>query len=222
MRGRPHAPVLALSARIVQKSLIQGIPILSIPESLDHFLKLVLDEFRRAVPDAKHPFHFPAISTVDANGHPCCRTVILRQWIHDDRMLAFHTDSRSAKIRQLAAFPYVEWLFWNPKRKLQVRAASVATLHSGNDRSRAVWDKLQPGNRRNYCTEPAPDTLVSVPSTGMADALVNSATVENTESGFANFVVVETRVESLDCLILRKEGNYRARFAPSEQSWLIP
>jgi pyridoxamine 5'-phosphate oxidase len=49
---------------------------------------------------AKHPFHCPAIATINGT-FPEMRTVVLRKVIPAEKMLIFHTDYRSPKVAKL-------------------------------------------------------------------------------------------------------------------------
>jgi pyridoxamine 5'-phosphate oxidase len=67
------------------------------------------------------------LATVDANGAPDVRTVLLSGW--DEEGFLLHTDSRSRKVEQLATEPRVALVLVHPSgtRQLVVRGTAVPT-----------------------------------------------------------------------------------------------
>ncbi len=68
------------------------------------------------------------LATVDEQGHPDARFVLLRGL--DERGLVFYTNSRSAKGRQLAHCPYATAVFWWGVLERQVRVSGSVELVS--------------------------------------------------------------------------------------------
>jgi len=72
------------------------------------------------------------LSTVDADGRPCARTVLLKYY--DAEGLVFYTNYESRKARDIAAHPHVALLFFWPQLERQVqvrgRAERVSTAES--------------------------------------------------------------------------------------------
>jgi pyridoxamine 5'-phosphate oxidase len=75
------------------------------------------------------PFHWPVLGTTGADG-PRVRTMILRQVRAPERMLICHTDRRAAKVQEILHSRTVSWLFYHPKKRVQLRISGPATLHS--------------------------------------------------------------------------------------------
>jgi len=68
--------------------------------------------------------HAMCLATVDAQGHPDARFVLLREL--DERGLVFYTNANSSKGRQLSQNPYVTVVFWWGELERQVRIQGVA------------------------------------------------------------------------------------------------
>jgi len=195
-------------------------------ESLDIILEEVWQLLQQAVKDRRHPMHLGTFATV-RNGMPEVRTVVLRGVCKDARQLFCHTDIRSAKIGDLRTNPNCAWLFYHPELKIQLRFVGKATVWHQTPLSEERWQRTQLMSRRCYATLLPPGTLVSEPTSGLPDYLIErSPTEEESEIGKENFAVVETKVHALDWLRLDAKGHRRAKFEwENEQlsaSWAIP
>ena len=73
-----------------------------------------------ATKTAKHPFHQFILSNSIEN-QPASRMVILRNADKDNRLISFNTDKRSPKYSSLLKHNIVAVLFYDSKRKIQLR-----------------------------------------------------------------------------------------------------
>jgi hypothetical protein len=198
----------------------------SLPASIQDpgLREMLQDAFRllaRGVADRRSPCHTPAVSTVDEDGAPRCRIVVLRGFDPAAATLRFHTDIRSPKWRELARRPDVALLFYDPGARLQVRAEAVAALHAGDAVADAAWSMSLEMSRICYGTEPAPGSTISE---GGAFSLPDEP--DQIAAGRANFGAVLCCVRRLDILHLAHGGHRRAayRFAGGavSGSWIAP
>jgi len=155
------------------------------------------------------------------------RCVILREFLEPDRVLVCHTDARAAKVHEIANVTKVSWLFYHPKRKVQLRVSGHATLHADDPLADRQWSATGIASRLNYCATDPPGTPVNHPSSGLPDFLLNKApTLLETENGRQNFMAIACRIDSIDWLVLQVLGNRRARFEWNQTGldaqWLIP
>ncbi len=153
--------------------------------------------------------------------------VILRQFIWPERILVCHTDARAAKVQEISNFSKISWLFYHPKKKVQLRISGPATLHADDQFADQQWANTKITSRLNYCASEPPGTSIEKPSSGLRDFLVHKVpTLLESESGRKNFMVIAGRIDSMDWLILKVLGNRRARFDWDENGlkaeWLIP
>jgi hypothetical protein len=180
----------------------------------------------RGVTRFNDPFHWPVLGTTGQSGSRL-RTVILRQFLLKERILVCHTDARADKVQEISQTAQVCWLFYHPKRKIQLRISGPATLHADDEFAEEQWASAKITSRLNYCATQAPGTPVDRPSSGLPDFLRNKvAGLIESESGRKNFMAIAGRIESLDWLRLDVLGNRRARFDWDEKrlnaTWLIP
>jgi pyridoxamine 5'-phosphate oxidase len=172
------------------------------------------------------PFHWPALGTTAKEGVRQ-RTVILRKLILPERILVCHTDARAEKVGEILNSAKVSWLFYHPKRKVQLRISGPATLHADNQFADEQWAATKITSRLNYCAAAPPGTPVDKPSSGLPDFLRNKVpTIFESEIGRKNFMAIAGQIDSMDWLNLSALGNRRARFDWDEKgldaTWLIP
>ena len=150
-----------------------------------------------------------ALATADPEG-PHVRIVIVRAVRPRLRELEFHTDSRSLKVEQIRKSPDVEWLFYDPAEKLQLRAAGKSTIHIADAVVRAVWEKVPALSRANYLQLCHPGKILG---------RLRSIRSGLPASSEPHFAVVITRVERFDWLWLHPEGHRRASFKWHRGRW---
>jgi pyridoxamine 5'-phosphate oxidase len=173
----------------------------------------------RGAANRKDEFHTPTIATV-RSGSPELRTVVLRKAVEDERELWFHTDVRSEKVADIRANPSLAWHFYHSSKQLQLRIRSRAEVVPASDEiSVAQWSKTQLLSRRGYCGDDIPGAAVESMSTGLPDFLQDrEPTLEESEAGRKNFMVVRCVVEEIEWLLLHYSGHRRAAFTYGNSS----
>ena len=194
-------------------------------------LDLTLQEIEyllsRGVKDRKSCFHYTMLSTVN-NKIPESRTVILRSFNKDVFELNIHSDSRSEKINQIEINNNVSCLFYDDKKKIQIRINGQAKIEKSYQPS---WEKLTNWSKRCYLSENKPGTEVTKPSSGFPDRFVNESPNDRDSAvGLKNFAVIKVMISSIEWLYLASQGHRRAIFKilredPSfriDKKWLVP
>lgn len=195
-------------------------------DTLDGVLDGIWEMLGRGVSNYRDPFHWPVLGTTDPSG-PNMRCVILRGFSRSDRILVCHTDARAVKVKQISTSPDVCWLFYHPKKKVQLRISGHATLHTDDEFADRQWAESRLASRLNYCATEPPGTPIDSPSSGWPDFLTHKApTLLETEKVRPHFAAIACRFDAIDWLELRVPGNRRARFKWDESglhaNWLIP
>ena len=195
-------------------------------DSLEQVLSEAWKMLQRGVNRFHDPFHWPVLGTTGKDGSRL-RTVILRQFDLAERVLVCHTDSRADKVKEISGCTTVCWLFYHPKKKVQLRISGPATLHTDDRFADEQWAAAKITSRLNYCAVESPGSAIQHPSSGLPDFLLNKApTLLESESGRKNFTVIAGRIQSLDWLKLSILGNRRARFdwvsTGVKSTWLVP
>ncbi|MEM0983490.1 MAG: pyridoxamine 5'-phosphate oxidase family protein [Planctomycetota bacterium] len=197
------------------------------PPSLETILDDCWADLVRGKADRKHAYHLPVIATVDPDGLPAARTVVLRAADRDAGELRFHTDARSPKLKHLGARPTVLWHFYDKGSKRQLRVRSIATIHTDDALADEAWANTRLMSRRCYLAPAPPSTESDTPTPNLPTEFESrDPTKEESEAGRANFAVVTTRVDEIDWLWLRHQGHLRARFTRTDggytSTWLEP
>jgi hypothetical protein len=181
---------------------------------------------KRGVDHFRDPFHCPVLGSIGKEG-PSLRRVILRQCRLPERILVCHTDSRAKKVSEIGNTDQVSWLFYHPKKGIQLRVSGKATLHVDDPFADDQWVGTSITSRLNYCATQPPGTPVDRPSSGLPDFLLNKIpTFLESERGRQNFTAIACGIDSIDWVSLSLLGNRRARFVwdnnELSSQWLIP
>ena len=191
-------------------------------------INLILDEIwsllQRGVADRNDDFRLPVVivsSTDSAEG----RVVVLRGAFKDKNILRFHTDFRSSKIKSLKENKKIYFVFYNKKRKIQVRAEGAAIVHKDNEITKEAWIKTQMMSRKCYLSPQAPGDFINDSASDLSKDMGNEIpTYEQSEIGYKNFCVIESKIKSFEWLYLASQGHRRAKFMLDEKksTWLVP
>ena len=195
-------------------------------ETLDIVLSEIWKMLEQGASHFNDPFHWPVLGTAGEHG-VSLRTVILRQVLQPERILVCYTDARAPKARQILDFSKVSWLFYHPKKKIQLRISGEAELHTDDEFADKRWARTRAPSRLDYNTGQPPGTPVDRPSSGLPDFLRDKVpSLLDSEKGRANFMVIACQIDTIDWLQLKITGHRRARFHWDQHglqsTWLIP
>lgn len=182
-----------------------------------------LEEVRRAAWDAlvrgansrKSAMHQVSVATVDGEGMPAARTVVLRDADRAEWTLRFHTDTRSRKYSELQANDAAVVLAYDHGAKVQIRARGRVTLHNRDERTASIWAGMRDMSKACYRQAKGPGEPLSQPGGAEGEPLSDA-------EGYANFVVALVRVDALEWLYLAAQGHRRARLTAQSATWLAP
>ena len=191
-------------------------------------IDLILDEIwsllQRGVADRNEDFRLPVV-IVSATDSAEGRIVVLRGAFKDKNILRFHTDFRSSKIKSLKENKKIYFVFYNKKRKIQVRAEGIAIVHKDNEITKEAWTKTQMMSRKCYLSPQAPGDFINDSASDLSKDMGNEIpTYEQSEIGYKNFCVIESKIKSFEWLYLASQGHRRAKFMLDENknTWLVP
>ena len=171
-------------------------------------------------------YHIPTIATVE-DGRPHPRSVVMRSADRANRVIGFHTDARSPKVRRLQKNPSVGWHFYSRADKTQICLQTIATVHVNDELTNGIFTEMPARCKRVYLAPNPPskehDQFVTNVAPGLEDRM---PTDEEAEAGRKNFAVVRCEVVEIDWLYLLFEGHRRARFqwngTKFDSCWLSP
>lgn len=196
-------------------------------------LSLSLAEARRLIEpgatDRRSQAHCPSVATLDANGLPSQRVMILRHVDWATRKLRFHTDARSTKTQTLSERSAASVLFYLPEAKIQLRLNGTITITTAGEEIDQAWSNATLFARRAYMATNAPGTVVDQPVSGLPAFIEGrQPTDEDIAPSRENFALLHVEFDTVEWLYLANSGHRRARWrwntvaANWEGSWLIP
>ena len=196
-------------------------------DDLDLTLKEILGLIQRAVKDRKSGFHNFVLATSFDN-KPDARTVVLRGFDSEKMELSFHSDLRSQKINQLNKNKNVCLVFYDEKKKIQLRIRGKTNMRKSFSEA---WNKLTNWSKRCYLTANPPGQKSEKPSSGFPEKFAFDApSSEETKDGLKNFTQIRVSINEIEWLFLASQGHRRALFEVVksnsnfliEGKWLIP
>ncbi len=192
-------------------------------------LKFAWQMVGRGVQDRRSAFHTPVLAT-QSQGGPQARVLVLRAADAQARTLTFHTDTRSAKLMELAADARGALTFYDAARKAQVRMNGMVSVHTGDLLSHQRWVAARPSSLRCFLGA-QPGAISAEPTSGLPPQ------VEGREPDLAelqiaepHFAVLQVAVQRLEWLHLHTGGQRRALYTWADDSagsrctmqWLNP
>ncbi len=191
-------------------------------------IDLILDEIwtllQKGVSERGEDFRLPVVIVNSEEGADG-RIVVLRGAFKDKNILRFHTDYRSPKIDYLKKNKKIYFVFYSKRRKIQVRAEGIVTIHKDNEITKQAWTKTQMMSRKCYLSPQAPGDLINESASDLSKDMGGTLpTLEQSEIGYKNFCVVESKIKIFEWLYLASQGHRRAKFMIDENksSWLVP
>jgi pyridoxamine 5'-phosphate oxidase len=173
------------------------------------FVHRIWTELQRATADRHHEWRTPVLATVDPQGVPQARTVVLRSADAGSGQLVFFTDSRSPKVAELEANPAAALVFWSRRLQWQLRVGVRAAVHTDGQRVEAAWARVgQSAAAGDYLSSQAPGSTLQ--------PAIATASEQH------HLAVITLQVKQMDWLELSRDGHRRARLVDRGVEWLVP
>lgn len=170
------------------------------------FWKEIKEELQKGIHKKGHPFRYCTLATIDHNNTATLRTVVLRR-VEDDVKLIFYTDKRSLKISHIKENPKVSFLFYHPKKLLQLKFEGIASIITDDEELKKYWSGIPPNNRKDYTTTSAPGSTIKNPD--------NVAYLEEEN----HFCMVQLEPSYIEFLKLKRPNHLRVGFSKNVDSW---
>ena len=134
--------------------------------SKDETLQELKGLLSRGVKDRKSNFHYTTLCTTNEKHEPQGRTVVLRGFDSEVYSLFVHSDYRAKKIDEINKNKNVSLVFYDDKKKIQIRLRGNAFVEQSKKQS---WEKLSLWSRRCYLSSDSPGIEKNQPSSGFSD-----------------------------------------------------
>lgn len=163
-------------------------------------------------PDARGRGKLVSLGTLDADGHPQMRTVMLRGADRATGWVEAYTDLRSAKVDELRRDPRASVLLWSDAAQVQLRLTGRAEILCGPGVA-IRWESLRDDQRLAYGHQPPPGTPIA--QSGAWHDAPNPA----------NLAVLRLTCDRIEHVSLDPAGHRRALFSRADGwagRWLSP
>ena len=196
------------------------------PVSHGEILKRIWKNLDLGTLQRKHPFHLPVFGTI-CDREPSLRIVVLEDFGADRRRSRFIRISARRRSIRLDRIRMSIGCFIT--RKINSKSASKAKRQftPTTNLAEEQWLATELFSRRCYVGKP-PTQESKKPTSGLPDDLEDrEPTAEESEEGRANFVVITSTIDEIDCLELAVKGHRRSLFkwhdnGELETKWLTP
>lgn len=156
--------------------------------------------------DSANPARVLTLASVDENGQPQARSVILREakpWT-----LTVYSDRRSPKVEQLKQQPKSQLLLWDRDKRWQLRAVAKAEVITAGAEIEQLWERIKDTQAaQDYLTPQAPGELLDIDAPSLEQP---------------QFAILRFHLTEIDWLELRREGHRRQRLTPDGVQALVP
>jgi pyridoxamine 5'-phosphate oxidase len=194
---------------------------------LDASLAHAWELLSKGVTDRRSPLHTLTVASVDSNGQPDARIMVLREVDKAAARLRFHTDARSNKVALIGDGAPVTVLAYHPDNHVQLRLSGIARIDTQSTAREAAWERTSLYGRRCYLGDSGPGGSSLEPTSGLpADVEGIEPSIPRAAPGLAHFALLWVAVARIEWLFLAHHGHRRAHFTATPQGWsgqwLIP
>jgi pyridoxamine 5'-phosphate oxidase len=168
-------------------------------------------ELTRGTKSAQHPFHTFSFCSVNEE-IPNSRTVVIRKVSKKTNEISFNTDNRSTKFKEISINNNVCCLFYDKKRKVQLRISGKTYINQDNDKSIKSWKSMTNESKICYMGPYAPSTMLNSFEPNLPPLLPHQITQEYDDLGYENFCIVDISIYRVDWLYLDHKGHKRLLF----------
>lgn len=191
--------------------------------SLENIHKEIWSHIENGISDTSSAFHFPSLSTINLQGHPTSRTVVLRYADIKKKIISFNTDIRSQKWSEIKKNKNILIHIYDFKKKTQIRITGLAKLNYKNKNWENAWNITSDMSKECYSTPHSPSINIENPK----DIDVNIKNINKSELNQykINFGRIDISVKKIDWLYLIHSGHRRASFTYKnniQMNWVAP
>lgn len=159
---------------------------------------------------------FRTFTFCTSGSKPTGRTVVLRGYDSEKKIITLHSNYHAEKIEQLKINNEVCCVFYSKSKKIQIRCFGNATINHRNEKSFHTWKNMSDMSKECYFQIPNPGSSISKYN-DFSKSVIN----EESEA----FTVINIQVKKFDWLFLKREGHRRALIFTSESlndTWISP
>lgn len=174
---------------------------------LDSYLNKSLEYLRSGAAGDNNSFQYLHLSTIDMNGRPRSRTIVLREVRENDDFIIF-TDDRTTKVVELKQNPEVHLIGYDHQQLTQLRIHARAEIISDPSERNQLFEQVTDKRIKDYTVDPAPGTRIDDPS--------ELTYLDDEEHHFCPLRLVPYELEYLE---LKRPNHLRALFKKQDGRW---
>ena len=162
-----------------------------------------------AVKNGSDPYHFFSLSTINQNNADS-RIVVLRNVSLSPFKIFFNCDIRSPKAKQIKNQKYCKALFYNQKRRIQIRLDCIIHLYFQDTISQKVWESTPLQSRKCYMGDFEPSSKLKKWNPNVPIQYIDKDPEQiDSNRGYNNFMHIGLEVIKSDILELHYDGHIR-------------
>jgi|TARA_B110000467_G_scaffold57495_1_gene52590 pyridoxamine 5'-phosphate oxidase len=180
-----------------------------------------LEYLKDGIKNSVNPYHTFTLSSI--NGvHPESRTIVLRGLDLDPLRIYFNADYRSPKVEQLLSNPFCSALFYDSKRRIQLRFKCRSVVHNQNDISSGIWRHTALQSRKCYMGPHSPSKVLDEwhPNIPL-EYLKTDPDKDHSNEGYVNFTYIELEIIESDLLQLHHDGHIRFKVESENKLFFV-
>jgi pyridoxamine 5'-phosphate oxidase len=163
--------------------------------------------------ETRSAFTMMQLATIGLDGQPRVRTVVMRRTDRANASISFHTDLRSAKVREIAKEPRVGVVVGDWPAGMQIRLDGIARVVADHSERLKIWHSSRPHTLTLYRAPLASGSTIDDPE----DA--SPSPVRDPMDGFDNFGVIDVHIRKIDFLDVSGKTHRRAQFSLEQGQW---
>jgi len=181
------------------------------PMDPNKIIEIEYRELNNAIQDGKHEYHCFYFATIQSK-IPQLRTVVLRALNKEKNSISFHSDLRSNKVKEIKSNNNVSALFYDKKRRIQIRLQGKALIDENSKELKRIWSSMKSESKLCYMGPFAPGKKLNYFQPNLPNHNAQNITPKNNTIGYKNFCRVTINLEKLDWLQLHHKGHKRKLF----------
>lgn len=171
--------------------------------------------------------HTPVVASLNHDGHPDQRVLVLRGVERRERLLRFHTDARSPKVGQIGSGRPVHVLAYEADARVQLRMSGHGWIAGDGPETEKAWEDSTLFARRCYLSREGPGSDSAVPTSGLPKSVEGrKPSKKQVLPGRRNFCLLTVRINCMDWFNLAQTGHRRAMIEWEQGlphgRWLVP
>ncbi len=183
--------------------------------------EMEIEYLKDGIKNSSNPYHTFTLSSINQL-YPESRTVVLRNVDLEPLSIYFNADYRSPKVKELIDNHFCSALFYDRKRRIQLRFKCQAILHYQNKISMRIWSSTALQSRKCYMGPHPPSKALDEwhPNIPL-EYLKTDPAKEHSEEGYINFIHIELKIIESDLLQLHHDGHIRFKVKNGENLFYV-